>query len=102
VKHGRRDGNHVEIREALRRVPGCEVFDTGDVGDGFPDLVVGFGGDIYLLEVKDGSLPPSQRKLTAAEKKFHKKWSYFLVEVVESVEQAYEAIGLVLDDPPPF
>jgi hypothetical protein len=28
----------------------------------------------YLLEVKDGEKPPSQRKLTADEVRFHNSW----------------------------
>jgi hypothetical protein len=94
MKYGKRDGNHTEIREALRRVPGCRVFDSGDVGGGFPDLVIGFMGIIRLLEVKDGSLPPSQRKLTKDERKFHSAWEHLPVHVVNSVDEAYRVIGL--------
>ena len=65
MKYGKRDSNHTDIRDALRRVPGCRVFDTADVGDGFPDLVVGFMGIIRLMEIKDGTLSPSRRKLTS-------------------------------------
>ena len=102
MKNGRRDGNHAEIRDVLRLVPGCRVFDAADVGQGFPDLVVGFMGRIYLLEVKDGSLPPSKRKLTAAEKRFHVAWDLLPVYVVESVDDALVTIGVAVDDPPPF
>ncbi len=71
----RRDANHAEIVAALRAV-GCSVWDASHVGGGFPDLVVGrmTAGHVprtYLLEVKDGTLPPSRIKLNAAEVKWH-------------------------------
>ena len=59
----RTDANHATIRDALRSV-GCSVADTSAVGQGFPDLVIGFRGATMLIEVKDGSKAPSRRKLT--------------------------------------
>ena len=102
MKYGKRDDNHAEIVATLRRVPGCRVHDTADMGGGFPDLVVGFMGVIRLLEVKDGSLPPSARKLTADEKKFHKSWAALPVHVVNNVDEALTAIGLDVGAVPPF
>lgn len=102
MKYGKRDGNHAEIVHALRRVPGCRVFDAGDVGGGFPDLVVGFQGQITMLEVKDGSLPPSARKLTKEEKKFHDVWSALPVYVVTDITEALEAIGIDTTAKVPF
>jgi hypothetical protein len=68
------DRNHAEIMQVLRKIPGVSVFSTHAVGKGFPDLVVGYMGMNYLLEVKDGEKPPSQRKLTADEVRFHNSW----------------------------
>ena len=45
--------------------------DTGGAGDGFPDLVVGIVGHNLLMEVKDGTKPPSAQKLTAEQAIFH-------------------------------
>ena len=102
MKYGKRDSNHTDIRDALRRVPGCRVFDTADVGDGFPDLVVGFMGTIRLMEVKDGTKPPSARKLTKDEKRFHSIWEHLPVHIVVSVDEALAAIGLDTGSTPPF
>jgi hypothetical protein len=53
VRHGRRDGTHAEVRDGLREVFGAKaVHDTADVGNGFPDLVLGCHGLTILLEVK--------------------------------------------------
>jgi len=87
------DGNHVAIVDALRAV-GATVTSTASLGGGFVDLVVGYRGANYLLEVKDGSLPPSRRKLTPREQAFHDGWRG-QTAVVETVEQAVKAIGAI-------
>ncbi len=67
------DGNHSAIVKALRDI-GASVADTSAVGDGFPDLVVGFRGRNFVVEVKDGKKPPSARKLTEAQEAFLMGW----------------------------
>ena len=84
------DGNHVEIVQTLRDL-GVSVFSTAGVGDGFPDLVCGYHGT-HLLELKDGSLSPSRRRLTEDEREWHESWLGEPVEVVESPAQAAELV----------
>lgn len=86
------DANQGEIVEELRKA-GCTVSPTSQAGEGFPDLVVGRAGANYLLEVKDGAKPPSGQKLTPKQVKWHSEWTG-QVHVVNSVEQAFEAVGL--------
>ena len=69
----RTDSNHKEILEHIRK-RGATAFSTHAIGKGFPDIVMGYEGRNYLIEVKDGSKPPSARKLTEAEVLFHEKW----------------------------
>ncbi len=68
------DANQAEIVSALRSV-GATVTPTHAAGQGFPDLVVGFRGVNLLIEVKDGAKPPSERKLTPAQKEWHATWT---------------------------
>ena len=84
------DANQAEIVEALRKI-GASVQPLHAVGQGCPDLLVGWRGIVSLLEVKDGSKPPSARKLTEDQVKWHAEWRG-QVAVVENVEQAIEAI----------
>jgi len=70
----RTDRNHSEIINALRKIPNLSVFSTHEVGKGFPDIVIGYKGINYLIEIKDGNKPPSARKLTDSEVKFHQDW----------------------------
>ena len=64
---------------------------THTVGDGFPDIVAGYRGQNYLFEVKDPDQPPSKRKLTPDEVKFHDTWMG-RVYVVETIEQIVKII----------
>jgi hypothetical protein len=87
------DANQPEIVDALRRV-GAVVQSLAELGRGCPDLLVAFRGDNYLMEVKDGSKPPSARQLTADEAAWHGRWKRAgQVEIVESVNDALRVIG---------
>jgi hypothetical protein len=80
------DRNQPEIVSALRGI-GAKVIATHTIGQGFPDLVVSYGGRTMLLEIKDGTKPPSARKLTPAQEEFHAAWTGE-IHVVDSIEQA--------------
>jgi hypothetical protein len=86
------DANQPAIVAALRKI-GCTVAITSTIGKGFPDLVVARNRRNWLIEVKDGSLPPSARELTPDQLTFHTTWAG-QVDVVNSVD---EAIALISD-----
>lgn len=88
MRHGRRDATHRAIVEMLRNM-GASVFDAGDVGGGFPDLVVGFRGQTYLLECKD-----AKGVLTERQNAFARAWRGAPFVVVRSPAEALRAIGL--------
>ena len=67
------DANHVDVVKALRAI-GASVANTSSIGQGFPDLVVGLAGRNILVEVKDGSKAPSERKLTPDQVEFKALW----------------------------
>lgn len=75
------DSNQTEIVAAFRKF-GCSVLPLHTVGGGCPDLAVGKCRKTALVEIKDGSKPPSARALTKDEQKFHDEWkgSLFVVE----------------------
>lgn len=82
------DGPHKDIRDALRRC-GWTVTDTSRL-PGFVDLVCARRGRLELVEVKDGSKPPSAQKLTEAQEKLHAELmrAGVLVKTIRSVEDA--------------
>jgi hypothetical protein len=86
------DSNQPEIVKALRSV-GASVQSLADLGKGVPDLLVAYRGRNYLLEVKDGSLPPSRRRLTEDEQNWHDSWRGQVV-IVETIDDALKVIGV--------
>lgn len=84
-KIARRDANHAEIVAEFRRL-GCSVLDLACLGNDDPDLLVACAGMSALVEVKDGSKPPSQRKLSEGQLKFLATWKGD-VQVVTRVEE---------------
>ena len=92
MRAAKADANQPAIVKALRQV-GCTVQHIHMVGAGCPDIAVGWQGKTYLLEIKDGSLPPSGRKLTGPETKWHEEWRGH-VAIVASVKDALDAIGI--------
>lgn len=82
----RTDGNHAEIRQAMRDA-GAEVEDMSGSGRGMPDtLVFTPDGRLLLVEIK-----MAKGTLTAPQVRFHAR---FPVHIVRS---AAEAIALVSD-----
>lgn len=77
----RTDNNHSEIIARLRSLGAC-VYDCSRLGGGFPDLCVSISpkGPVALVEVKDGSRPPSRRRLTEDEQEFARDHKVYLVE----------------------
>lgn len=88
------DANQPEIVAALRKM-GASVTLLSQVGGGCPDLLVGIAGVNLLLEVKDGSKPPSARKLTADQVEWHGSWRGQKA-VVASVEEAMSVLSTSL------
>lgn len=80
------DANHNEIAEALRAC-GASVQSLADVGGGVTDLLVGFRGMNFLLEVKQPGeeLRPNQRR-------WHNLWR----GQVATVHTIDEALAIVL------
>jgi Holliday junction resolvase len=67
------DSNQHEIVKYLRYA-GCTVQLLNKIKKGCPDILVGCGDVNYLFEIKDGSKPPSARKLTIDEITWHRVW----------------------------
>lgn len=73
TKRGKSDGNQTEIVAALRGI-GCSVQVLSSVGEGCPDLLVGYRGYNFLFEVKDPTQPKHRHELTDEQREFHTVW----------------------------
>lgn len=89
----RTDDNQAIIVSAFRSL-GCSVLDLSRVGQGCGDLLIGSGGLSILCEVKDGSKPPSARKLTPAQKEFRETWKGGL-RIVENLQDVEITVRLL-------
>jgi len=85
------DANQTEIVQALRQI-GAVVQSLAAVGNGCPDLLVGYRNRLFLLEIKDGNKPPSAQALTPHQVEWHRVWAGHVV-VVNSVGSAIAAIN---------
>ena len=88
----RADANQPQIVDILRQV-GATVQHLHTLGEGCPDILVGYQGANYLMEIKDGQKSPSKRKLTDDEQEWHLIWRGQVAIVKDEVE-ALEVIGV--------
>lgn len=86
------DANQPAIVGALRAM-GASVQHLHMVGQGCPDIAVGYRGQTFLIEIKDGAKKPSDRELTGPQKAWHTSWRGH-VAIAESVSDAMEIIGV--------
>lgn len=94
MRHARRaakvDDNQPGIIKALRSIPGCFAQSIGQPYD----LLVGFRGTWFVLEVKDPSKPRGDRELTTSQvDTLAKIRNAAPVFVVENIDEALCAIG---------
>ena len=82
------DANQPDIVSALRQA-GATVRHLHMVGRGCPDIMVGYCGNNYLIEIKNG-----YGKLTPAEQEFFNNWRG-QTAVVNTVDQALKVIGAI-------
>lgn len=81
----RTDDNQAQIVSALRQL-GATVVVTSTMGQGFPDICCGWRGRNVLFEIKDGSKPPSRRKLTPDQIEFHAAWKGEIAVITSATE----------------
>jgi hypothetical protein len=87
VKAAKVDANQAAVVAALRAA-GCKVQSLASVGDGVPDLLVGLPNRrLVLVEIKDGDKPPSKRRLTPDQVKWHQEWAGWPVYIVNSADE---------------
>lgn len=68
----RKDANHVEIVAAFRKA-GWYVLDVAQLKN-CCDIIISKNGRTIAVEIKDGTKPPSQRKLSKGEEEFRQRW----------------------------
>lgn len=83
------DDNQKQIVSELRQL-GASVAVTSAVGKGFPDLIVGFLGVTYLVEVKQKG---SEKRLSKEQIDFHETWRGNPVLIITSTDDFLNIIN---------
>ena len=81
-----RDANHIEIVDKLRAI-GATVVDLASVGGGVPDILVGWRGRTYLLEIKT-----TKGYIRATQEQFFRSWMGGRIAVVRSFDEALDVL----------
>ena len=82
------DANHTEIVAGLRHI-GATVVDLAKVGKGCPDLLVGWRGKTYLMEIKTKT-----GHMRATIEQFFRSWTGGHIAVVRSFDDAYNVLTM--------
>jgi hypothetical protein len=97
-RRARVDQNQAEIVRGLRAT-GCTVVSLATLGRGAPDVLCGYRGTTYLLEIKRPDLrdhaPDNLRETVRLREQaeWRAKWRGGPVHVVYSVDEALAAVG---------
>jgi hypothetical protein len=85
------DANQDQIVSVLRAY-GATVQSLSTVGNGCPDLLVGYKNQTFLMEIKDGQKVPSKKQLNDLQVKWHSNWNGGTLALVDSPESALKMI----------
>lgn len=87
------DDNQRDIVKTFRDI-GFSVLILSDVGKGCPDILVGFRGMNYLVEIKDGAKSPSKQRLTPHEDEFHQSWRGQVI-IIRSINEVLKFVSTI-------
>jgi hypothetical protein len=82
------DANQETIVSALRAA-GASVQSLAPIGKGCPDILIGYHGQNYLMEIKRGS-----GKTNDKQNRWHEEWKA-TVHIVYGPEEALKTIGAI-------
>lgn len=91
------DANEREIVDALKKL-GAYVVRLECQRAGVPDLLVGWRGRTYLLEVKTPATGPrggGAGSLTQEQREFMRDWNGGIAMVVHGADEALHALGIL-------
>ena len=92
----RTDANQKAVVEELKKyLPEATVFVASGTGAGFTDIVVGWKGHNFLMELKDPDKPASARKLTKAQSELHQDWQGQISVVHSATEIVSEMLRFI-------
>ena len=91
ANNNRTDDNQAEIIDALEKA-GATVISLGKIGDGCPDILIGFRNINILAEIKN---PQTKGRLNTKQEYWHKWWRGQRA-VITTPEEGLSIIGITL------
>ena len=85
----RTDANQADIVAGLRKA-GASVLDLSGVGGGAPDIIAGFRGEDYKMEIKFEGGRLNKRQI-----KFHAEWKGKPINTCWTLDEALRVIGAI-------
>jgi hypothetical protein len=92
VYGAKKDANHKEIVDAITKC-GVPFIDMSALGCGVPDLLVEAQGRLQLWEIKNRKTSYGRKGLNKNQKAWAESWRGSPVRIINSVDDALEAIG---------
>lgn len=93
MKRARIDNNQKEIVSALRRA-GAGVLSIADKGNGAPDIVVGFRGENYFIEIKNPNTSYGKKGAQENQKAFALTWPGKTPQVAYSIADCFKILNI--------
>lgn len=84
------DANQPALVAGLRRF-GCSVLHLHQLKNCF-DLLVGYRGRTFIMEVKDPAQPLGKRQLTPGEEAFRRTWRGSEYHIIHTIDEALAII----------
>lgn len=86
----RTDKNQKQIEKVLKQL-GASVKSTSQLGNGFPDLIIGYKGKTYLVEIKGEN--SYGKTLRESQIKFKNSWKGSPIIILRTTNDAIEFIN---------
>ena len=92
------DANQSDIVEALRAIPECSVLLLSSVGDGCPDLLIGYRGANLLVELKNPETLRGEKPETIArQQEFRDGWRGAVIRAMGGPDDGTQSANMARD-----
>ncbi len=99
ARYGHVDKNQAALVVVFEQL-GCSVLNCVRVGSGFPDLIIGYRGHDYLVEVKNPTNAYGKRGLNGNQKRWSDTWPS-PVFVVRTEDDVIKLVKFLFENPCP-
>jgi hypothetical protein len=88
------DQNQAQVVSALRAA-GARVLSLAKLGEGCPDLLIGYAGLLILMELKNPGTARGRKGLNEAQRLFFAEWADYPLALCDGPESALRCLGVL-------